>query len=189
VALETTLSYDDEPVEIVDAAGRPLAVIPAAAAHRQSLPHKAVLALFFDRETRIVLTKRKPSAQAYPGRWDLPGRGHVRPGEAFLDAAKRLAEPLFPGRCGQFRFACALPATRDTAFEALCVFCCRLAEIPLTLESLPPKEELLAVNADEMTALAADFRELFTPEVVNAFESGWLFDDQGAPPPGPPAGG
>jgi len=151
-------------------------MVSAGEAHRQSLPHRAVLVLFLDLEARIILGRRAAFAPAYPGRWDLPGRGHARPGEAFLDAALRVGQALFPGRCGRFRFAYAVAATRDTAFETLHVFWCRLTEISLALESLPQKEEFLAVNADEMTALAADFRELLTPEVIDAFEYGRLFD-------------
>jgi len=175
--LETAFNPDDEPVEVLDTTGRALAVVSAGAAHRQLLPHKAVLVLFFDRQGRLILEKRDGDAQAYPGRWDLPGRAHVRPGEAFLDAANRLAQTLFPGRCEALAPVRALPAARETFFEVLCIFRCRVAEISLSaLESaLAQKQELLAVNADEMAALAAEFRELLTPMVIDAAQNGWLF--------------
>jgi len=176
---ETVSHPDDEPVEVVDAAGRPMAVVSAGEAHRQFLPHKAVLALFFDREARLILEKRDALAQAYPGRWDLPGRAHVWPGEAFFDVAHRLGETLFPGRCEELLSSLSLPASRETSFEALCVFRCRLAATSLVaLESAPAeKREFLAVNAGEMAALAADFRELFAPGVIDALHKGWLFGE------------
>lgn len=164
------LENDDAPVEVVDAAGRPLAVLPAGEAHRQSLPHRAVLVLFFDASGRLLLKKRPRDCDIYPDRWDAPARGHVRPGEAAQDAARRLADAARPGLAAQVLPARALEPSASTGFEVLSVFRCR---IPPGTEA--PDSGEMAVSSGEFEALIQDFRELFTPGLVHAFESGALF--------------
>lgn len=162
------LENDDAPVEVVDAAGRPLAVLPAGEAHRQSLPHRAALVLFFDTSGRLLLEKRPRDCGLYPGRWDTPARGHIRPGEAAQDAARRLADAARPGLAGQAVASAVLEPSASTGFEVLSVFRCRVA-------SYPPGDSEMAVSGAELAALMQDFRELFTPGLVHAHESGALF--------------
>ena len=168
---------DQEPVEIVDAAGRPLAVVSAGEAHRQSLPHRSVLVLVYDGRDRIVLGRRPPNAQAYPGRWDLPVRGHIAPGEAARDAAQRLAEAYSPGLGGVYAHMSKLTASQATNFEAVSIF-------RYTARMRPDHTgRVLSANRDELAALAQDFRELLTPDLVQAFESGLLFTAKAAQQP------
>lgn len=174
---------DAEPVEVVDDHGHLLAVVSASEVHRQSLPHRAALVLFFSRKGKLVLAKRPADSPSYPGRFDLTAHAHIRPGEAAQDAAGRLAEASFPGLAGPLVFHRLLPPTQSTGFEALTVFRCRLQGEPgHTADSRKPKTleafETLEIGSEELAALAVDFRELFAPEVIAAFEGGVLFGNK-----------
>jgi len=163
-----------ELVEVVDPRGRPLAVVSAWEAHRQSLPHRAALVIFRQGRERVVLGRRPAGSPVFPGRWDFTARGHVRPGEAVRDAAKRLADAAMPGLAGPPLFQAALPPGPGNGFEALSVFHCALREGPGVGEL-----ESLAVDREELGHLAAQFRDLLAPGVVQALESGVLFDEPG----------
>jgi isopentenyl-diphosphate delta-isomerase len=158
-----------EPVEVVDVSGRLLAVVTAPEAHRQSLPHRAALVLFFNRDGKLLLGKRPKTAASFPDRWDFTARGHIKPGEASVDAAKRLAEAEFPGISGLPFLSCQLAASVGTDFEALTVFKYRVDS-----GYGSPGGELLAASAEELSALSQDFRELFAPAVIYALEKGIL---------------
>lgn len=162
-----------QPVEVVDGLGRPLAVVPAAEAHRQSLPHRAALVLFFTREGKLLLGKRFRDSPVFPGRWDLTARTHILPGEAALDAAMRLVDAEFPGLGGLPCFHGLLPPGESTGFEAVSVFRYRAEG-----EHGDSGRELLAVSFEELSELARNFRELFAPTVIAALEGGILFRNQ-----------
>ena len=170
---------DSEPVEVVDGHGRLLAVVSAAEAHRQSLPHRAALVLFYSGSGKLVLARRPAVSPSYPGRFDLTARGHVRPGEAAQDAATRLAESAFPGLAGAPAFHRLLPPTNGTGFEAVAIFRCRLQTEPghAAGSGGAVTPDTLEIGSEELAALAVDFRELFAPGVIAAFERGTLFGD------------
>jgi len=46
---------------------------------------------------------------------------------------------------------------------------------PVGFQNDPSERSILAVSHEELAVLAADFRELLTPAVVQAFEAGILF--------------
>lgn len=167
---KTQPAADSEPVEVVDPSGRLLAIVSAGEAHRQSLAHRAVLVLVYGGPERIVLGKRPKNARAYPGRWELPVRGHRQPGEAAPDAAHRLAEARYPGLGGAYHVRSSqIPASETTGFEDIAVFRCMAHMRPENPDTT------LAVNRDELAALVQGYRELLVPELVDAFESGLLF--------------
>lgn len=163
-----------ELVEITDHKDRPLAVMPAAEAHRQMLRHRVVLVALHDARGRVYLQRRGRHKRIHPGRWDLSAAGHVRPGEAREEAALReLREELGVTVARLVRRA-ELPATPDTAFAHVTLFSADLGgETPR-----PNPEEVddgMFVDADELHALLEDFRELLTPALIWAAEHDALF--------------
>lgn len=158
------------PVEVLDGRGRLLAVVPEEEAHRQSLPHRAALVLVFDRAGRLLFDKRPGSSPAWPGRFDLWARGHTRPGEAAADAARRLALEHHPELKRAPAFQERLAPREATGHEELWIFCVRLDRIEEQRGG-----STLAVSREEMAALAAGYRELFTPFAIEAYEDGVLF--------------
>jgi isopentenyl-diphosphate delta-isomerase len=162
------------PVEVLDGQGRLLAVVPEEEAHRQSLPHRAALVLVYDRAGKLLFGKRPQSSAAWPGRFDLMARGHTRPGEAAGDAARRLALSRHPELRRAPSFQRRLGPREATGHEELWIFCVRLDR-----EEDQRNGQALAVSREEMAALAAGYRELFTPFSIQAYEDGVLF---GLPP-------
>lgn len=163
-----------EPVEVLDGQGRLLAVVTQEEAHRQSLPHRAALVLVLDRAGKLLFDKRPRSSAVWPGRFDLVTRGHTRPGEAADDAARRLAFGRHPELRRAPAFQKRLPPCEATGHEELWIFCVRLDR-----DEDQRDGQTLAVSREEMSALAAGYRELFTPFSIQAYEDGVLF---GLPP-------
>lgn len=162
-----------EAVEVLDDLGRPLGVILAAEAHRQSLAHRSAMVLAFDARGKAGLRRRDARQALYPGRWDIPTVGHVLPGESREDAALRITRQGLPSSGGALLPHGELPPGPGTGFERVTLYKYLL---PGTIQGLRgwDSAEWLFADADELTALATDFRELFTPIVIQALEHGAL---------------
>ncbi|WP_300156057.1 NUDIX domain-containing protein [Solidesulfovibrio sp.] len=167
-----------EMVDIVDAADRPLCVLPLAEAHRQGLYHRSVMVLVFDGRGKLYLQKRSARKSLYPGRFDLSATGHVRAGEARQDAAARELMEELGLRAPSLTCLDAVPAGQDTAYEFVTLFSAgRLAAAPR-----PNPEEVsggMFVDAAELAALVRDYRDQLTPAVVRFFERKSLFPRAG----------
>lgn len=162
-----------EAVEVLDGLGRPLGVILSVEAHRQSLPHRSAMVLVFDQRGKVCLRRRDARDTLYPGRWDIPSVGHVLPRESREDAAQRITRERLPSSSGTLLPHGELPPGPGTGYERVALYKYLL---PGTAKSLHGWEDAawLFADADELTALATDFRELFTPIVILAMEHGAL---------------
>ena len=80
----------DEFVILVDKNDNPIGLEEKIKAH---LPdgklHRAFTALLFDKEGRLVLTKRSPSKMLWPGDWDGTVASHPRKNETYISSAER----------------------------------------------------------------------------------------------------
>lgn len=163
-----------ELVDIVDHNDRPLLVMPLTEAHRQALPHRAVLVLVYDPAGRLYLQKRGPHKSLYPNRYDLSATGHVRAGESRqAGAARELREEL--GLVAKnLTLLDAVPASEQTGNEFITLFSAgRTAETPR-----PNPEEVaggMFVDRTELAALVRDYRDCLTAGLVYFFEAGKLF--------------
>ena len=89
------MEVSKEVIMIVDEQDRPVGSATKKEAWEKGLRHRVVRVIVDDGHGRILLQKRSPSKQPYPGRWDNSSAGHVDPGEDYTDAAKReLSEEL-----------------------------------------------------------------------------------------------
>ncbi len=162
-----------EAVEVLDGQGRPLGVILAEEVHRQSLPHRSAMVLPFDSKGKVGLRRRDARQTLYPGRWDIPAVGHVLPGESREDAAIRVTRQGLPSSGGSLLPHGELPPGPGTDYERVSLYKYLLPGTLSTLRGWDGADWLFA-DADELTALATDFRELFTPMVIRALEHGAL---------------
>lgn len=163
-----------ELVEVVDAANRPLCVMPLDEVHRQGLYHRSVLVLVHDPLGRLYLQRRSRAKSVYPGRYDLSATGHVKAGEAVADAARRELFEELAVRPERLVERGRVAASRETAFEFVTLFSAGVVHDAIR----PDPVELdggLFVDRDELACLVADFRELLTPGVVYFFEINALF--------------
>jgi isopentenyl-diphosphate delta-isomerase len=80
----------EDPVELVDDAGRRTGTMGELAAHRApGERHRAFSVFLFDLEGRLLLQRRAPTKHHSPGRWSNSCTGHPRPGETPEEAARR----------------------------------------------------------------------------------------------------
>jgi len=76
--------------EVVDAPGTPIGCATRAACHgNPALVHRVVHVLVQDAAGRLYLQKRARNKDIQPGKWDTSVGGHVQPGEAVEQAARR----------------------------------------------------------------------------------------------------
>jgi isopentenyldiphosphate isomerase len=94
--LESRSEAADERLEVCTPHGQGTGVIkPRHAIHADGDWHIASYVWVFDGKGRILLQRRAPHKDAWPGRWDASAAGHVEAGETAIEAARReLAEEL-----------------------------------------------------------------------------------------------
>jgi isopentenyl-diphosphate delta-isomerase len=161
-------------VEVVDALGRPLLVMPAESVHRQGLNHKIILVLLYDLQGRLYLQKRATSKTVYPGRWDLSATGHVQAGEAAMDAAVRELREELGVEPVSIKELCRVAACAETGHAFTTLFTTgRISAVP----SPNPAEvaEGMFISADDLDATVTHFGEMLTPAVHWAYTNGFLF--------------
>jgi isopentenyldiphosphate isomerase len=78
-----------ELIDVVDDAGRRLAVVTRAEMRARRLRHRAVYIVVLDSADRVVVHRRAAWKDVWPSAWDLAFGGVVAAGEPWLDAARR----------------------------------------------------------------------------------------------------
>jgi 8-oxo-dGTP pyrophosphatase MutT (NUDIX family) len=82
-------------VEVVDADGRVVDVVPRSVMRRERLRHRSVYIAVVHPDGRLLVHRRSDAKDVWPGWWDLAVGGVVTPGEPWDDAAAReLAEEI-----------------------------------------------------------------------------------------------
>lgn len=85
----------DEPVEVLDEAGRVRGVVPRSEMRARRLRHRAVFVVVVGTDDRVLAHRRSLDKDLWPGRWDVAAGGVLAPGEDDEAGARReLAEEL-----------------------------------------------------------------------------------------------
>lgn len=79
----------EEHFETFDEDGRPAGLVPRSRVHREGYWHKASNVFLFRSDGRLLLQRRHPDKDVWPGAWDLSVAEHLKPGESYEDAAVR----------------------------------------------------------------------------------------------------
>src|SRR3954466_10046349 len=97
-----------ELVDVIDEAGRTVAVVPRREMRARRLPHRCVYVLVFNARGELFIHLRTPTKDVNPSRWDVTVGGVRAAGEDFDEGARREAaeelgvavepERLFPFR-------------------------------------------------------------------------------------------
>lgn len=119
----------DEYVELVAEDGRSAGRVTRAAAHSDpSLIHRVVHVLVLNRRSgreEILLQKRSALKDIAPGLWDVSVGGHVIPGEAPLEAAKREMLEELGVTCADITFCYSYLFRGKRESEHVSTFSCR----------------------------------------------------------------
>ena len=82
----------DEIVIVVDDDNRPVAEVPRHRMRSENLPHRATFIFVFDRWGRVLVQRRTPTKDVFPGYFDLAAGGVVAGGESYDECAVREAQ-------------------------------------------------------------------------------------------------
>ena len=84
-----------ELVEIIDDDGQVIATVPRPEMRAKRLRHRSVGIAVMSTDGRLLIHRRSPDKDIWPGWWDIAAGGVVTAGESFEEAARReLAEEL-----------------------------------------------------------------------------------------------
>jgi isopentenyl-diphosphate Delta-isomerase len=158
-----------EKIYVVDENNLPLAVMASEQVHLQELRHRGFLLLLADGQGRLVLRRLDKGHPLFPGRWDLVGCGHIMAGEAAEDAAERHLPPATVELAGNLRHTLTLSRGAGTGNEIVEVFSARISD--QILDVLLQDFSFMAVDPDELAALAASYPDQLSPAVLAVWES------------------
>lgn len=114
----------DEPVDVVDEAGRVVAVVARREMRARRLPHRSTYVLVFAPDGRLFVHLRTAVKDVHPSHWDPCVGGVLGAGEAFdAGAARELREELGVDapleRCFPFRWADAGSSVHGMVYRAV----------------------------------------------------------------------
>lgn len=139
------VSFDNEPLVLVDDLDREIGFLDKASAHKgQGLLHRAFSLLVFNGKGELLLQQRAAGKRLWPGYWSNTCCSHPRRGETLDVAIERRLEEELGMRCSPqflFKFKYQAQFDADGAEHELCwVYAGRSDEVPL-------------VNRNEVSAL------------------------------------
>lgn len=158
------MESDQEKIYVVDENNLPLAFMTAEQAHLQGLWHRGFLLLLADDHGRLVLHRQDKSHPLYPGRWDIVGSGHVMAGQAAEEAAEGCLPPAVADLAESLRHLLTLNTGAGTGLEIVEVFCAEITDKGARL--LLDDRTFLAVDHDELSALATSYPDQLTPALL-----------------------
>lgn len=156
--------HDSTQIYVVDAENRPLAVLPVKTVHDQNLRHRGFLLVLTDGRNRLALRRLAPDHPSFPGRWDVPGSGHVGIDEAADEAAMRALPAALREHEPDLYHRLHLANGAGTGNEAVDVFEARIPEH--LLHHFADSLEYLLVDHDEFHALLSAYKECLTPDLA-----------------------
>ena len=137
------MTQPQEIFDIVDDQDRVIGQATRAEVHARELKHRAVHVLLFNPRGELLVQKRSPGKDTFPGRFDSSASGHLASGEDYDSCAVReLYEELgldLPSSALQKCFQIA--ACRETGWEFVRVYAAQGDYRPV-------------INADEITSVA-----------------------------------
>lgn len=163
-------------VEIVDAAGKPLAVLDLAEATRQALPFRAVAVLTYSANHKLFLRKRKWDSEIYPGLYDISVLTPTRPNESSQEAAGRDLAAMGLGQARLHRLSRIKPCAA-THYAWFTVFSTVLNPWPGQLNA-PAQSGLddgLLVDKEEWLFMLDHYKETLSPFLLHFWDNKLLF--------------
>lgn len=96
----SVVSFNDEPLILVDEQDREIGFLDKASAHQgQGVLHRAFSLLVFNRQGELLLQQRAAGKRLWPGYWSNTCCSHPRRGESMAVAIERRLEEELGMRC------------------------------------------------------------------------------------------
>lgn len=156
--------------EVVDAADRPLCLLPEAVLLRQGLRHRAVALAILDDKGRALL---RPGAAG----WDFSSRALPQAMEAVEDCCRRLLGTEWRLAGVAPRVLRRVDACAETGMAFLTIFTARIAEATAREMAAPgalAPEGLPLLDAVELAGLAQQEPPILAPLLLHAVRASWL---------------
>lgn len=161
-------------VELLDVYGRPFMLTPLTLAPSLGLLYRVALTCYKNTRGQVYLQRRPENAALYAGLWDVSAVGRVYAGESPEDAARReLAEQLSINAT-RLRNIGSLPYT-DSGGSSLSATFFLAGPSPALPTLTNHAADGMFVDAFELKGLIAHQQNMFTPELIWAVQSGWIF--------------
>lgn len=165
-AAEERVSFDDEPLIVVDDADRVLGYGTKAEVHRGAgILHRAFSVFLFNRRGEVLLQRRSALKPLWPRYWSNSCCSHPRRGETYEDAVRRrLAEELGVAAetelCFRFRYHASFGSKGSE--RELCSVFIGSVDGPLAINR-SEIAECTWMPAGDLEKQLADAPDLFTP--------------------------
>ncbi|MFC0710553.1 isopentenyl-diphosphate Delta-isomerase [Azorhizophilus paspali] len=164
--LRNEVSFNDEPLVLVDAYDREIGFLDKASAHQgQGLLHRAFSLFVFNRRGELLLQQRAAGKRLWPGFWSNTCCSHPRRGETLDEAVERRLNEELSMQCKlQFLFKFEYQAQFDAegAEHELCsVYAGRSDEAPSL--NLSEVSALRYISPEALDAEMAEHPQRFTP--------------------------
>jgi len=150
----------EERVVLLDETGKPVGSAAKSTVHDADTPlHLGFSCYLFDRQGRVLLTRRALGKQTWPGVWTNSFCGHPAPGESVEDAVRRRAAQELGATLAEVQ--CVLPdfryrarAADGTVENEVCPVFCALTDGPV--DAVPNEVmDLIWVRWAEIRSAAA----------------------------------
>ncbi len=161
-------------VELLDVYGRPFMLTPLTLAPSLGLLYRVALTCFKNIQGQVFLQRRPENSTLYAGLWDVSAVGRVFAGESPEDTARRELEEQLGIEMTRLRTIGSLPYTDSNGTNLSATFF--LAGPSSALPKLKNSaSDGMFVDAFELIGLVAHQQNMFTPELIWAIQSGWIF--------------
>jgi isopentenyl-diphosphate delta-isomerase len=160
--------HEPKLIYVVDTKNRPLAALPVELIHEQNLRHRGFFLLLTDRQNRLVLRKLSADHPSSPGRWDIPGSGHVGMDEAADQATERTLPAVLRDQNPALKHHLRLENGVGTGNEIVDVFTFRIPD--QALHHFTRSLEYLLVDQNELRMLATSYRKCLTANLIAVWD-------------------
>ena len=160
------VSFDDEPLILVDEDDREIGFIDKASAHvGQGVLHRAFSLFVFNPQGELLLQQRAPGKRLWPGFWSNTCCSHPRRGETLDKAIHRRLDEELGLQCPLqylFKFEYQAQFDAEGAEHELCwVYAGRSADMPTV--NVNEISALRYISPDALDAEIATRPQTFTP--------------------------
>jgi len=136
--------------------------------------HRAFTALIFDKEGKLVLTKRAKEKMLWPGDWDGTVASHPRESETYVSSGERRMPEELGIQCKLdylFKFEYHVPYKNIGSENEICGTLIGIVEDPSSCKKIEGEiDEVKLISADDMLSELKEKPTIYCPWMIIALE-------------------